>query len=192
MRVIAGDAHGRRLVAPRGLETRPATARIRQSIFSRLAARTTLEDTRVLDVFAGSGSLGIEALSRGAARVVFVDSSRPACAAIERNLAALGFKGRAALLGMDARRALAALSQRGERFDIVFIDAPYAHDSSLEMLELITKLNLLDEAGWLVVRQSERAGGLEPAGLQTVSLATLSGHRIALFQREPASTIDLS
>ena len=68
MRVIAGEAHGRRLRAPRGLVTRPATARVRASIFSRLAARTDLNGARVLDLFAGSGSLGLEALSRGAAR----------------------------------------------------------------------------------------------------------------------------
>src|SRR5579863_6139510 len=82
MRIIAGQAHGRRLKAPRGLHIRPTSARARESIFSRLAVRMDLGGVRVLDIFAGSGSLGIESLSRGAAHVTFVDSSRDAAAAI--------------------------------------------------------------------------------------------------------------
>src|SRR5579883_2219794 len=98
MRVIAGQARGRRMAAPRGLATRPATARVRQSIFSRLQVRMALEGARVLDLYAGSGSLGIEALSRGAASAVFVDSSRAAAAAISDNLERLGLAPRGRVL----------------------------------------------------------------------------------------------
>jgi 16S rRNA (guanine(966)-N(2))-methyltransferase RsmD len=124
LRVIAGEAHGRKLRAPRGLLTRPATARVRASIFSRLAARVNLAGARVLDIFAGSGSLGFEALSRGAASVVFVDSSRAAAAVIARNLNELGLAARARILVLDFHRALAELAAAGEPFDLVFVDAP--------------------------------------------------------------------
>jgi 16S rRNA (guanine966-N2)-methyltransferase len=93
MRVIAGDARGRKLSAPRGLATRPTLARVRESMFSRLSVRLDFQDLRVLDLFSGTGSLGIEALSRGAGRVTFVEAARPALAALKRNLEALGFVG---------------------------------------------------------------------------------------------------
>ncbi|HYL60861.1 MAG TPA: RsmD family RNA methyltransferase, partial [Candidatus Acidoferrales bacterium] len=123
MRVIAGQAHGRRLKAPRGLNTRPTSARARESIFSRLAVRMDFAGARVLDVFAGSGSLGIESLSRGAAHVTFGDSSRDSAAAIRANLAELGFGARATMLGSEVRRALAALGAAHESFDLIFVDA---------------------------------------------------------------------
>ena len=138
MRVIAGEAHGRRLRAPRGLVTRPATARVRASIFSRLAARTDLNGARVLDLFAGSGSLGLEALSRGASRAVFVDSSRAAATAIRDNLRVLGLEERAEVIVAGVERAIAALGARGECFDLVFVDAPYRDDTSAAVLRALT------------------------------------------------------
>src|SRR5258708_9884652 len=95
MRIIAGEAHGRRLKAPRGLHTRPTSARARESIFSRLAVRMDFAGARVLDIFAGSGSLGIEAISRGAAHATFVDSSRHSAAVIRGNLTHLDIVERA-------------------------------------------------------------------------------------------------
>ena len=115
MRIIAGHAHGRRLKAPRGLLTRPTSARARESIFSRLAVRMDLGGVRVLDIFAGSGSLGIESLSRGAAHVTFVDSSRDAAAAIRANLAQLELSDRARIVVSDVRRALGELGARTSR-----------------------------------------------------------------------------
>src|SRR5450755_3442208 len=110
MRVIAGNAHGRRISAPRGLETRPATARVRSSIFSRLDARFDMTGARVLDLYAGSGSLGLEALSRGAAHVTFVDASRAAVATISKNLQVFGLTGASRILTADVLRAIADLS----------------------------------------------------------------------------------
>jgi 16S rRNA (guanine(966)-N(2))-methyltransferase RsmD len=149
----------------------------------------TLDDARVLDLFAGSGSLGIEALSRGAARVVFVDKSRDALDVIRGNLAALGLEDRAEVVGSDTLRALDALSSRGDKFDLVFIDAPYAHDNSAEILERIGTLDVLAPGGWVVVRQAGRADKISPAGLDEVSVATLGGHRIALYRR-PARALE--
>ncbi len=185
MRVIAGEAHGRRLRAPRGLLTRPATARVRASIFSRLAARTELGGTRVLDLFAGSGSLGLEALSRGAARTVFVDSSRAAAAAIRSNLRTLGLAERAEVIVAGVERALAQLRTRGERFDLVFIDAPYRHDISEAVLAELATSGLLEAGAWVVVRQAARAPQPQAARLEEASCATLGDHRITLY-RAPA------
>ncbi|HZO80617.1 MAG TPA: 16S rRNA (guanine(966)-N(2))-methyltransferase RsmD [Candidatus Binataceae bacterium] len=182
MRVIAGEAHGRRLRAPRGLETRPATARVRASIFSRLAARTELAGARVLDLFAGSGSLGLEALSRGARHAVFVDSSRAAAAAIRDNLRTLGLAERAEVIVAGVERALAHLRARGARFDLVFIDAPYRHDISEAVLALLAAGGLLEAGAWVVVRQAARAPRPASAGLEEASCATVSDHRIALYR----------
>ncbi len=184
MRVIAGEARGRRMVAPRGFATRPATARVRQSIFSRLQARMTIEGARVLDLYAGSGSLGIEALSRGAARAVFVDASRAAAAAIARNLAMLGLEARGEVLAAEARRGLEALAVRGERFELAFVDAPYADDRSAAMLARLAALGLMADGGWVVVRQAGRAAPPVPApGLETAATSILGDHRITLYLR---------
>src|SRR5438067_4534174 len=130
MRVIAGNAHGRRLKAPRGLQTRPTSARARESIFSRLQVRLDFENARVLDIFAGSGSLGCESLSRGAANATFVDSSRAAIQSIEANLRALGVRERGRILAADVFRSLDALGSERAEFNLIFVDAPYKHDLS--------------------------------------------------------------
>ena len=183
MRVIAGNAHGRRISAPRGLETRPATARVRSSIFSRLDARFDLTGARVLDLFAGSGSLGLEALSRGAAHVTFVDSSRIAAATIAKNLKVFGLLDAARIVTADVMRTLANLAAAHERFDLVFIDAPYANDLSAAVLAALVEMELIIPRGWIVVRQAGRAPALAPVGLERVNEATLGDHRIALYRR---------
>jgi 16S rRNA (guanine966-N2)-methyltransferase len=181
MKVIAGEAHGRRLRAPRGLSTRPATARVRASIFSRLASRMEFTGARVLDLFAGSGSLGLEALSRGARRAVFVDSSRAAAAVIRDNLRVLKLAERAEVVVAGVERALAQLDARGERFDLVFVDAPYRRDTSATVLAELEARKLLEPGGWVMVRQQARAPRLAPTTLEEVSCATLGGHRLALY-----------
>jgi len=192
MRIIAGQAHGRRLKAPRGLHTRPTSARARESIFSRLAVRMDLAGARVLDVFAGSGSLGIESLSRGAAFVNFVDSSREAAATIRANLAQLGLVDRARLLVSDVRRALAELGGSHEAFDLVFIDAPFKDDMSAEVLTLLGSFDLVAPGGWIVVEQSKRAPDAPPAPRdhERVLVATIGDHRIAFYRRPPTAPDD--
>ena len=185
MRIIAGHAHGRRLKAPRGLLTRPTSARARESIFSRLAVRMDLDGVRVLDIFAGSGSLGIESLSRGAAHVTFVDSSREAAAAIRANLAQLELSDSARIIVSDVYRALGELGRSRASFDLVFVDAPFKHDISAEVLELLGELNLVALGGWVVVEQSKRAPAAPPApeAHERALVATLGDHRIAFYRR---------
>lgn len=184
MRIIAGQSRGRRLKAPRGTTTRPATARVRNSIFSRLNSRLDISGTRVLDLFAGSGSLAIEALSRGAAHATMVDSSPAAASAIRRNLETLKLKERGRILACEVDRALTTLAAGGERFDIIFVDAPYRADTSAEIVSRIAALALLSTEGWIVVRQYRRAAMAEAAcGIQCESVATIGDHRIALYRR---------
>ena len=189
MRVIAGQAHGRRLKAPRGLTTRPTSARARASIFSRLQVRLDFADIRVLDIFAGSGSLSCEALSRGAAHATLVDSSRAATAAIAANLAALGLAGRARIINADVFRALDDLGAAGSSFDLIFIDAPFKNDLSAAVLERVAMLGLAAVGGWIVVGQSKRAPAAPdaPAGLERTNIANLGDHRIAFYRRPDAA-----
>jgi 16S rRNA (guanine966-N2)-methyltransferase len=185
MRVIAGQAHGRRLKAPRGLNTRPTSARARESIFSRLAVRIDFTGVRVLDIFAGSGSLGIESLSRGAAHVTFVDSSRDAAAVIRANLAHLELVDRARLVVSDVRRALSDLGRAHETFDLVFVDAPFKNDMSAQVLAMLAELDLVAPGGWVVVEQSKRAPAAPPApeAHERILVATIGDHRIAFYRR---------
>jgi 16S rRNA (guanine966-N2)-methyltransferase len=123
MRVIAGRYGGRRLTAPRGSTTRPTSDRVREALFAMLG---DVEDVRVLDLFAGTGALGIEALSRGARRAVFVESDRGAIDAIETNIAALGLGAEQAQVRREhAEEALRQARKRKETYDLVLIDPPY-------------------------------------------------------------------
>src|SRR3989442_4025191 len=142
-RIIAGRAKGRRLAAPKGLDTRPTGGRVKQTLFDILAPE--LPGCRFLDAFAGAGGIGLEALSRGAAVVVLVDTSASAVGAIKENLRALGdLGGSAQVFRQDARVALPALAESGHRFDVVYLHPPYASD----LYE-----PLLPEAGHLLVER---------------------------------------
>jgi 16S rRNA (guanine(966)-N(2))-methyltransferase RsmD len=144
-----------------------------------------LVGVRVLDIFAGSGSLGIESLSRGAAHVTFVDSARDAAAAIRANLAQLELSDRARMLVSDVRRAIDQLARAHESFDLVFIDAPFKNDMSAEILALLGELQLVASGGWVVVEQSKRAPAAPPApeAHERVFVATIGDHRIAFYRR---------
>jgi 16S rRNA (guanine(966)-N(2))-methyltransferase RsmD len=185
MRVIAGHAHGRRLKAPRGLATRPTSARARESIFSRLQVRLDFEGVRVLDLFAGSGSLGCEALSRGAASATFVDSSRAAVRSIEMNLGAMSMTDRSRVLATDVFRALESLHTENAQFNLVFVDPPYKNDISNAVVERLGRLKLIAPEGWIVVGQSKRAPAAPeaPQGLTRPNVVTIGDHRIAFYRR---------
>ena len=128
MRVIGGDLRGRTVRTARGQAIRPTASLVRETLFNLIGPDEVI-DCRFLDLCAGSGSVGIEALSRGAAAAVFVDSHPTAIGLIRRNLAELGLESRAVVLRRDALRALADLGRRGDLFDVAFLDPPY--DSTL-------------------------------------------------------------
>lgn len=122
MRVITGSARGRRLKAPEGLDVRPTTDKVKEAVFS--AVQFQLEDTYVLDLFAGSGQMGIEALSRGAKRAVFVDSSRAAISCINENLRAAGFERQSEVILRDSFDFIKLTRQK---FGVIILDPPYRH-----------------------------------------------------------------
>ena len=156
MRVVAGTYGGRRLTTPKGTATRPTSDRVREALFSILDA--AVDGARVLDLYAGSGALGIEALSRGAANVTFVDSAAPAIAAIERNLAALGAT--AEVRRADALRFLGGARAQGRQYDLVLLDPPYALAARLGP-ELTEALAPVLAAGATVVSESDRLAPLD-------------------------------
>jgi 16S rRNA (guanine966-N2)-methyltransferase len=151
MRVIAGRAKGRRLKAVPGMATRPTADRVKEALFSMLSSRFDLNGTRLLDLFAGTGALGIEALSRGALSVVFVESEHGARRVLEENLAACGFDAAATVLALPVQRAVQALAQRGARFDGGFMDPPYGHGLAHAALEQLGAGSLLEPGAWVAV-----------------------------------------
>jgi 16S rRNA (guanine966-N2)-methyltransferase len=158
MRIVAGRYGGRRLVAPPGSATRPTSDRVREALFSVLGP--TVQGARVLDLYAGSGALGIEALSRGAASAVFVDRSPRAVAAIRANLEALGIE--ADVCRREAAAALRTASARADAYDLVFLDPPYRRAAELGR-ELSEALPAVLAPGARVVSESDRREPLELA-----------------------------
>jgi 16S rRNA (guanine966-N2)-methyltransferase len=156
MRVIAGRYRGRRLQAPPGVATRPTSDRVREALFSVLGDR--VRGARVLDLFAGSGALGIEALSRGAAEATFVDSAPAAIRAVRNNLDALDAA--AEVRRADARRFLGTARAASRQYDLVFLDPPYRPAGRLGS-ELTAALPAVLAPGAAVVAESDRRAPLE-------------------------------
>jgi 16S rRNA (guanine966-N2)-methyltransferase len=162
VRVVAGRAKGRKLVAPPGLATRPTGDRVRTAVFNALASLDAIRDADVLDLFAGSGALGIEALSRGARHCTFVDVSAAAIDAVRTNLAATGLAGDARMVQADAG---AFLQGSSDRYDLALLDPPYSFERWPELLaRLPAALAVIEAArepdlpdGWDVLR-SRRYG----------------------------------
>ena len=152
MRIIAGSRKGARIFAPKGQETRPTSDRVREAAFNLIGP---VDDTVVLDLYAGSGAMGLEALSRGAARAVFVESDRDACGTIERNLDKLRLTG-ATVLCDDAARILTAELAAGRRYDLVLVDPPYRAFSAVHDVLARYLPGVVAEDGLVVVETSER------------------------------------
>jgi 16S rRNA (guanine966-N2)-methyltransferase len=155
--VISGSARGRRLVAPEGSGTRPTPDRVREATFNALGSMAAVAEATVLDLFAGSGAMGIEALSRGATRATFVDSDIEARRAIEVNLAACGLSAAAEVVATPVERFLAGVQRR---WDLALLDPPYDYDGWPELLlDLPAQVAVLESNraveppfGWEVVR----------------------------------------
>jgi 16S rRNA (guanine966-N2)-methyltransferase len=156
MRVIAGSARGLRLSAPSGMQTRPTADRVKEALFSIIASRRELAGARILDVCAGTGSLGIEALSRGAAWCCFIEQDRPVLGILEKNLAKAGLADRGECLALDAITGIKRLSRQGKTFDIVFLDPPYLSNLYATVPEALSSLPLLSGEALLVAECSAR------------------------------------
>ena len=162
MRIIAGTHRGHRLVSPKGLDTRPTGDRVREAAFNLIGP---VDGASVLDLFAGSGALGLEALSRGADRAVFVESDRAAVRAIEQNLDKLRLRG--TVLQQDATRALLAEAQAGRRYDLVLVDPPYEMYPELQPALARTLPRVLADGGLLVLETDARTEPELPLELRT-------------------------
>jgi 16S rRNA (guanine966-N2)-methyltransferase len=145
LRVIAGEARGRKLVAPEGGAVRPTKDMVREAQFSALDARGAIVDAKVLDLYAGSGALGIEALSRGGARATFVERDRNALAAIRANLQTLRYQARSNVVSLDAGRFVEGPPPPDAPFDLVLTDPPYDTDDE----DVTALLAALMAPGWL-------------------------------------------
>jgi len=161
MRIITGKARGTRLQVPAGLQTRPTAERVKEAVFSMIQFDT--EGREVLDLFAGTGQIGLEALSRGALHATFVDSSPEAVAAIRKNAEKTRLLDNCTILRGDYAEILGRLSGRA-RFDIVFLDPPYGQGLLAKSLELLDKYGLLSPAALIVCE----GGEADVFGQQTV------------------------
>ncbi|MGH2489976.1 MAG: 16S rRNA (guanine(966)-N(2))-methyltransferase RsmD [Candidatus Limnocylindria bacterium] len=179
MRVIAGSAKGRTLDAPRGGATRPATDRIRETLFAIL--EPMLSEARVLDLFAGSGALGIEALSRGAGSVTFVERSAEALKALRRNIAATGFDARAEVI---AANVLTFIEQSvAGPYDLVFCDPPFADVALLEATLAHPRLaRALAPEAHVIARVLKKHQPRVPDGARVMRVKEI-GEEILLFLR---------
>ncbi|WP_188454503.1 16S rRNA (guanine(966)-N(2))-methyltransferase RsmD [Virgibacillus oceani] len=145
MRVIAGELKGRQLKAVPGRSTRPTADKVKEAVFQILGP--FFQDGLCLDLFAGSGSLGIEAISRGMEKCVFVDKHPKAIHTIQQNLKSFNIEQKAEVFRADAYRALHAAAKRGLRFDIIFLDPPYGKVDYMKFLNAINELELLNSNG---------------------------------------------
>jgi len=154
LRVVSGKLGGRRLFVSSKAKLRPTADRVKESIFDIL--RSEIEGKEVLDLFAGSGNLGIEAISRGANRVVFVDSSNQSIKHIQRNLKDLECEDQAKILKSDYRKAVGELAKTGERFDMVFADPPYLLGYAQGLIDCLKKEDILKEGGLAIIEHHKK------------------------------------
>jgi 16S rRNA (guanine966-N2)-methyltransferase len=176
MRIIAGKWRGRTIEAPPGRGTRPTADRVRETLFSMLASRLgSFEDLRIADVFAGSGALGFEALSRGARSATFVENDSAAVAAIRRSAEKLG-------CAVQVLAGSAFALPRAEPFDLVFADPPYAAGSGTAAVQSVFKAGWLAPGGWMSVESSNR-DEVQAEGLEIDAVRNLGRARLTLLRR---------
>ncbi|HXE95306.1 MAG TPA: 16S rRNA (guanine(966)-N(2))-methyltransferase RsmD [Dongiaceae bacterium] len=164
MRVISGTCRGKKLSAPPGVTTRPTSDRVKEALFSILASRIDFANIRVLDICAGTGSLGIEALSRGAGSCCFIEYDPSLKTIIDKNLLVTHFQDRSEILIMDAVKALRVIADRGQRYDLAFLDPPYTSELYAGVLGALGSSGLLTRDFILVAECSARNPLLESYG----------------------------
>jgi 16S rRNA (guanine966-N2)-methyltransferase len=177
VRIVAGSRKGHRINAPKGVVTRPTGDRVREAVFSIVGS---VEAAAVLDLYAGSGALGLEALSRGARSCVFVDRDRDACRVVQANLEKLGLRG-ATIVCRDAASALRDEASRNRRFDLVLADPPYDEWGRHEPMLREQLPALLSESALVVVETSDRVEPELP--LDLVMTRRYGSARITVFAR---------
>lgn len=188
MQIIAGKFKGHKILAPKGTETRPTSGRLRETVFNIL--QNHIEDAHFLDLFAGSGAMGIEALSRGAAKATFVEQDRTSYRTIEKNIEKLDLKCASTILCEEALKALSFFHKTGQKFDLIFLDPPYADLSTLsqdgqplsaQAVKALDHYDLLNQGGLLLVEESK-----------FVDLETLALHHLTFKKKRNAGKTALT
>jgi len=177
MRVTGGTGKGRRLRVPPGDRVRPTSDKVKQALFNILGDR--LDGAAFLDLFAGTGGIGIEALSRGASRAVFIDDSRKSLDAVRHNIGQAGFGSRAQVI---ASKAESFIKKTEDRYDIIFLDPPYTQEFG-PLLELIAGSALLAPAAVVVAEHFKKQPSLERAGALTLYREAVYGDTVLAFYR---------
>lgn len=154
MRVISGKARGLKLNTPKNKDVRPTTDRVKESLFNII--NFYVMDSNILDLFAGTGSLGIECLSRGANKCVFVDKNRESMAIVKSNIKKARVENESITLNMDFKKAIKYLGVKGEKFNIIFMDPPYYENMFIDALKLVDENNLLEKDGIIVVEHDTK------------------------------------
>ncbi len=181
MRIIAGEARGRKIKTCKGIRIRPTADRVKETIFNLLGDRVV--GVRVLDLFAGCGNLGIEALSRGASRAVFLDLSLSAASVVAENLESLGFRDRGLVMRGNVFKSVPSLARRGERFEVIFADPPYERNLAQKTIDLLSRSPVLTEDGMVVVEHSRREA-IEPREFLTYRSRKLGDTVVTILVRE--------
>ncbi|WP_257446507.1 16S rRNA (guanine(966)-N(2))-methyltransferase RsmD [Archangium lipolyticum] len=183
MRIVAGTAKGRALAGPKttSKHIRPTADRVRETIFNVLGQ--WLEQQKVLDLYAGTGALGLESVSRGAPKAVLVDSDREALSLCRTNTDTLGFTSRVEILAQPVERALETLGRRGDRFELVFADPPYAARVVETVLEGVVRAGVLAPGGTVVIEHDKREPAPEShAGFERVDQRRFGDTLVSLFR----------
>lgn len=178
MRIIAGTAKGRKITVPKGPTVRPTTDRVREALFSHLGHRVA--GARVLDLFAGSGALGLEALSRGASSAVFLEKSKKTALNLFKNIETLGFSAESTVKLKDSISFL-----RGESesvYDLIFLDPPYDSDLLAKSMELINKTRILDDSGIIVAEHPDGRPPGTPDNLKMINTRKYGNTSITTFE----------
>jgi 16S rRNA (guanine966-N2)-methyltransferase len=184
MRVIAGRYRSRQLVAPRGIKTRPTSDRMRETLFNVLAPR--IQDAVVADLFAGTGAIGIEALSRGARQVYFAENARPALMALRANLQTLGIGPEATVEASGALPLLRRLVASGVRLDVIYLDPPYREEQAYtQILGFLGREPILQPDAVVVAEHTRRTELPEVPGLEAYREITHGEASICFFRRNP-------
>ncbi|HTU02681.1 MAG TPA: 16S rRNA (guanine(966)-N(2))-methyltransferase RsmD [Candidatus Sulfotelmatobacter sp.] len=185
MRISAGEHRGRRLRSPKGRGTRPTSDRVRQALFNILGPR--LRDARVLDLFAGTGAVGLESLSRGAASATLVERDASALRSLRENVSALSLGARARILAGEALPAIRSLAEAGQRFDCVFLDPPYGLGLAVRCLEALAPGDIVRDNGVLVVQARHTEALPERAGaFRQTSRRRYGESSLTFYEKESA------
>ncbi|MGH7198214.1 MAG: 16S rRNA (guanine(966)-N(2))-methyltransferase RsmD [Candidatus Omnitrophota bacterium] len=181
MKILTGTLRGKAISFRPNPKLRPTSDKVRKAIFDMLQGG--LEDKNVLDLFSGTGAIGFEALSQGAARVTFVEMNKAQCDKIRENLIGLGLADRAQVVNLDAVAAVGSFSRRDDHFDFIFLDPPYEKSLAERALTEISRSSLLDAQGWVILECGRREALPEEAGaLKKVKMKRYGDTTVLFYQ----------